>query len=104
MHDAFQPQAAEGVNETYEFRIGDEVFYARIKDGSIETGEGPAGNPDLVVVADPQTFLDLASKLPLAQAVASNMIRIEGDPAAVERLAQVFGLPTAVETLPASRS
>ena len=40
MHAAFQPQAAEGVKETYEFRIGDEVFYARINDGTIETGEG----------------------------------------------------------------
>ncbi len=93
MHAAFQPQAADGVNETYEFRIGDEVFYARINDGTIETGEGLAGNPDLVIVADPQTFLDLASKLPLAQAVASGVIRIDGDSAAIERLAAVFDLP-----------
>ncbi len=94
MHAAFQPEAAKGLKETYEFRIGDEVFYARINDGTIETGEGHAGNPDLVIMADPQTFLDLASNLPLAQAVASDTIRIEGDLAAVERLAQVFDLPT----------
>ena len=95
MHAAFQPEAAKGLKETYEFRIGDEVFYARINDGTIETGEGHAGDPDLVIVADPQTWLDLASaKLALVQAVASDTIRIEGDLAAVERLAQVFDLPT----------
>ena len=95
MHAVFQPEAAKGLKETYEFRIGDEVFYARINDGTIETGDGHAGNPDLVIVADPQTFLDLtSSKLALAQAVASDTIRIEGDLAAVERLAQVFDLPT----------
>ena len=95
MHAAFQPAAANSLKETYEFRIGDEVFYARINDGTIETGEGHARNPDLVIVADPQTFLDLASaKLPLAQAVASGTIRVEGDLTAVERLALVFDLPT----------
>ena len=82
MHAAFQPEAAIGLKETYEFRIGDEVFYARINDGTIETGQGHAGNPDLVMVADPQTFLDLASKLPLVQAIASDTVRVEGDPAA----------------------
>ena len=94
MHAAFQPEAAKGVKDTYEFRIGDEVFYARIDDGAIETGQGHAGNPDLVIAADLQTFLDLASTLPIAQAIASDKIRVEGDLAAVERLAQVFDLPT----------
>ena len=94
MHAVFQPEAAKGLKETYEFRIGDEVFYARINDGAIETGLGHSGNPDLVIVADPQTFLDLASgQLPLVKAVASDTIRVEGDLAAVERLTQVFGLP-----------
>jgi len=48
----------------------------------------------LVIEADPQTFLDLASTLPLEQAIASDTIRVEGDLAAVERLAQVFDLPS----------
>ncbi len=94
MHAAFEPDAAKGIKETYEFRIGDEVFYARINDGAIETGQGHAGNPDLVIVADPQTWLDLTSKLPLAQAIASDAVHVEGDLDAVERLAQVFDLPT----------
>lgn len=95
MHAAFKPEAAKGLKETYEFRIDDEVFYARINDGTIETAQGHAGNPDLVIVADPQTFLNLTSaKLALVQAVASDTIRIEGDLATVERLGQVFDLPT----------
>jgi len=94
MHAAFQPEAAKGLKETYEFRIGDEVFYARINDSTIETGEGRAGNPDLVIVTDPQTWLDLTSKLPLVQAIASDAVTVEGDLTAVERLVQVFDLPT----------
>ena len=94
MHAAFQPEAAKGIKETYEFRIGDEVFYARIDDGAIETGQGKTENPDLVIIADPQTFLDLASALPLEQAIASDKIRVEGDLAALRRLAKVFDLPT----------
>ena len=93
MHAAFQPENAKGIKETYEFRIGEEVFYARIDDGAIETGEGSAGSPDLVIVADPQTFLDLGSNLPLVQAIVSGMVRLEGDESAVQRLTRVFGLP-----------
>lgn len=94
MHAAFQPEAARGLKETYEFRIGDEVFYARINDGTIDTGQGHAGDPDLVIVTDSQTFLDLASTLPLVRAIADDRVRVEGDLAAVDRLAQVFDLPS----------
>lgn len=94
MHAAFQPELATGLKETYEFRIGDEVFYARINDGTIDTGQGYAGKPDLVIVTDPQTFLKLASELPLEQAISSGAVHVEGDLTAVDRLSQVFELPT----------
>lgn len=92
MHAAFQSEASRGLKETYEFRIGDEVFYARIDDGVLETGEGHAGSPDLVIVADPQTFRDLTIDLPIVSAIASGAIRVEGDIAALERLVRVFNL------------
>ena len=87
-------EAAKDLEETYEFRVGSEIFYARINDGAIETGVGSSGKPDLVLVTDPQTFDDLAWKLPWKEAISCGTVQVEGDLSAVDRLIQVFGLPT----------
>lgn len=55
----FDPEAAQGVSETYEFRIDDEIFHFTVHDGKAEGLLGPASNPDLVLVASSLEFLTL---------------------------------------------
>ncbi|MCK9202536.1 MAG: helix-turn-helix transcriptional regulator [Gallionella sp.] len=55
----FDPEAAQGISETYEFRIDDEVFHLTVSDGKAEGHLGPASKPDLVVVATRLEFLTL---------------------------------------------
>ena len=95
MRLAFRPEAAGGLKETYEFCIGHEVFHARIDNGTIETRQAPADDPDLVVTTDSETYKAIALReLTLEGAAASGAIRVEGDAEALRRCAEVFGLPT----------
>jgi DNA-binding HxlR family transcriptional regulator/putative sterol carrier protein len=93
MRSALKPEAARGLRETYEFRIDEEAFRLRVKDGEVETLRGPAVEPDLVLRGDTRAFLALAAgRLEPSEALESGEIRIEGDQDTLARCLQVFGL------------
>src|SRR5215211_5767676 len=69
---------------TYQFRIDGEAFHVRVRDGEggegVEVGQGPAPDPDLVVVGDAESFLAVASgRLSPEEAVQSGALRAEGE-------------------------
>jgi DNA-binding HxlR family transcriptional regulator/putative sterol carrier protein len=81
-------------NDTYEFRVGDEVISVTARQNHIEVHQGPAGFPDLVLHTDPATFVALGrgELTPLA-AISAGTLTVEGDPDAAERCAMVFAAP-----------
>jgi DNA-binding HxlR family transcriptional regulator/putative sterol carrier protein len=90
---AFRPEAAAGVSETYEFRIGDEVLHARVEDGTLEARQGPSHDPDLTFITDAKTLRKILSgRLALTDAVAQDEAQIAGAHSALLRCAEVFGL------------
>lgn len=92
----FRPEEAEGVRETYEFRIGGDRLHVRVSDGRIEAAVGPAPSPDLVIETDPKGFLALASGAVEPQAaVGQGLVRIEGELDALERSLRIMGPPRA---------
>jgi len=94
MRARFKAEAAAGLNETYEFRIGNLVFEVRVAGGRCSTAEGPASNPDVTMTMDVDTLnaLLFASMTPAA-ALAAGRVDIKGDPKALERFINIFGLP-----------
>jgi len=75
---------AGGRPSTYEFRIDGEAFHVRVGDGEegegVEASEGPAPDPDLVVVGEAESFLAVASgRLSPEEAVRSGALRTEGE-------------------------
>ena len=94
----FDPERAEGVRESYEFHIGDEVIHVRIADGRIETRRGPVpGGADLVVESDRQTFLEVGTgRLAVADAVAQGRGTIlSGSAEALQRCVEILAGPMA---------
>ncbi|MEV6331776.1 winged helix-turn-helix transcriptional regulator [Streptomyces sp. NPDC051909] len=92
----FDAEAAAGLHAVYEFRVGDEVFHARVADGAVETLHGPAQTPDATVTIGEQDFLDLVGGVErkgLAEAVASGAATATGDAEALRRLKDLFRLP-----------
>jgi DNA-binding HxlR family transcriptional regulator len=79
MQAVFDPEAARGVRTTCEFRIGDEVFHAVINDGRIQTAQGGASEPDLVIETDAATFKAVAAQeLSLADSVREGRAELRG--------------------------
>jgi DNA-binding HxlR family transcriptional regulator len=97
MKATFRPEAARWVRETYEFRVGEDVFHVRVDDGVSEPEYGPAWEPDLVLKTDPDTFLSLVSgRIEASDAIEAGRLDVEGDAEALARAGEIFGLPTSL--------
>ncbi len=67
------------------------MFHARIRNQSITTRLGSAPSPDVRLVTDEETFLDLASeRLSVEQAVESGRLWLEGTPEAIRSSLELF--------------
>jgi DNA-binding HxlR family transcriptional regulator/putative sterol carrier protein len=83
--------AAKGVRETYQYIVGDSVFYFIVDDGSIEVRDGRAQDPTVVVTTDEETWADIATgQTTPSTATASGALRVEGDRQAAKRLGNIF--------------
>jgi DNA-binding HxlR family transcriptional regulator/putative sterol carrier protein len=90
----FNPQAAEGLNASYELRLGEDVFRAEVAEGRFEVARGGAEQPDATIEADASTLAALVYEgSQLAEALGSGDIKIEGSEEAVERFLTLFALP-----------
>ena len=85
-----QPDMADG---TYELRLDDEVFQLRTVNGSIAPVQGPAADPDAVIVTRARTLAELAhGHGDLGTALDAGAVEITGDaPSARRVLAALTG-------------
>lgn len=83
--------AAAGVDETYQYVVGNTAFHFVVDDGSVDLRYGSARNPVVTVTTDDDTWADLASgKTTASTAAAVGRLTVDGDPQAVRRLARIF--------------
>jgi DNA-binding HxlR family transcriptional regulator len=83
----FEPSAAAGVGESYEFRIdGDDVVHFAVADGVGDAHMGPAADPAVVIAADADTLAALTGGAIDGPEALRRGARIEGHPAAIERM------------------
>lgn len=81
------------VDETYEFRVGDQVFVVEVANGKVGFTRGAAERPDLVVTCDPDTFVRIGARLTTPfDAVATGRVKIEGAPEVIQRCTRMLGL------------
>jgi DNA-binding HxlR family transcriptional regulator len=90
----FDADAAAGVRAVYEFRVDDDVFHARVDDGTIESVHGPARRADVVLELGAAAFGGLASgRLALADMVRDGEAVVTGDRQALRRMRALFRRP-----------
>ena len=93
----FDPSSCGDLRATYEFRLGDYCFHARVDDGRLTIERASAENPDAVVSGDPDSIAAVVYEgADLAQAMACGSLTVDGDLSAVERLVTLFSLPAPV--------
>jgi DNA-binding HxlR family transcriptional regulator len=90
----FAPEAADGLDATYELRLGEDRFRVRVADGEVDLARGSAEAPDATIEADPgalATVLWHGGKL--AEARRAGGVTASGDAQAVRRFLSLFPLP-----------
>jgi DNA-binding HxlR family transcriptional regulator len=76
-------EAAKGVNESYQYLVGDSAFHFTVDDGAVELHDGRAQEPAVTLITDEETWADIASgKLAVSSAVAAGALVVSGDPEA----------------------
>src|SRR6266516_679636 len=88
------PSRAAGIDEAYEFHVGEADFHISIKDGHPRAVEGKfAGTPAMRATTDAATFLEIGAKqLTPFEALATGRLLLEGDTSATMRCCGLLGL------------
>ncbi|MEU8123289.1 winged helix-turn-helix transcriptional regulator [Spirillospora sp. NPDC049024] len=98
----FDPEAAAGLRAVYEFRVDDEVFHARVEDGTVEVLHGPAQRPDATITISEEALVGLTGAGgTFTEAIRSGAASASGDREALRRLQGLFRLPPAGSREPA---
>ncbi|MDQ6674853.1 MAG: helix-turn-helix transcriptional regulator [Chloroflexota bacterium] len=93
LRSTFRPQAARDLRVSYELRLGEIVLHARVDHGRLETGAGPIEAADVAIDTDLAIKALMAGEMSPAEAIASGSVRLTGDPALLDRFAQMFQIP-----------
>ena len=90
LEQRFDPQAARGVELTWELRVGDDVLHVNVRDGTVQTLQGPAPDPEVVLEANRELFLAWGTgQLDDEQALAAGF-RVTPGPEALQQLRRLF--------------
>jgi DNA-binding HxlR family transcriptional regulator len=81
----FDPSAASGLRASYELRLGEHHFHARVADGRFDVERGSADQPDATIEADPGTLATV-----LWHGAPARDLATEGDRSAVTRFLTLF--------------
>jgi len=89
----FRSEQAQEVDETYELRIENEVLQVQIKAGEIDVRQGVTRTTDVIFQTDMPTYLGLLQRrIQPDEAISGGLIRIEGDPCALNRFLDLCGI------------
>jgi DNA-binding HxlR family transcriptional regulator len=84
---AFDPAKADGLEATYELRVGEVPFKITVKDGEFQAAHGEAESPDATITSDPASLASVVFRgNRLVKAVESGAVEIDGSRRAVNAL------------------
>jgi len=90
----FRSEEAQGINESYELHIDHEVLQVQIREGEIQVQQGENPAADMVLYAPMPVYMGLLlGHIQPDEAIARGLVRVEGDPTALERLVRLCGVP-----------
>ena len=90
----FDPAAADGLDVTGELRLGEDNFHSRVAGGRFEVARGDSEPSDAVVASEPGTLaMVLWHDRPLAEALRTGDVEIDGSTPAAKRFFRAFPVP-----------
>jgi putative sterol carrier protein len=100
LRTTFRPQAAEGVQMSFEVRLGEVVLHAVVDDGQVHVAAGRLPGADLVIESGPGLRAVLAGEVAPVDAIAAGLVRVQGDPALLDCFAALFHIDPAPVAAP----
>jgi DNA-binding HxlR family transcriptional regulator len=101
LRSLFDADAANGLEASYELRLGDERFRVDVAGGELDLERGEVKDPAVAIETDAPTLAGLLTgQLPLGDALESGAVVIEGSKKEARGFLALFPMP---EPCPASR-
>ena len=93
---SFRRDRFPDLDETYELTIDEDPYTVEVRNGSVETGLGPAEDPALRLQTDGRTLADLLDgELSTAEALAGDRVELDGPRRELSRFVEAFAFPAA---------
>jgi DNA-binding HxlR family transcriptional regulator len=93
----FDASRADGVNLTVQLRPGDAALVARVARKKLNVESGEVTDPDVTISGDPRMFAAVVyAGRPLAEAMQSGDLAVDGDEKAAELFLSLYTLPPTV--------
>jgi DNA-binding HxlR family transcriptional regulator/putative sterol carrier protein len=87
LKSTFDPVKADGLEATYELRLGEVPFKITVKEGEFQAARGEVESPEAVIESDPDTIAGIVfGKHRLGKAVDTGNVQIDGSRRAVDAL------------------
>ena len=87
LKSTFDPAKADGLDATYELRLGEIPFKIAVKERKLEAARAEPEGPDATIRSDPNTIASVVfGGKPLGKAVDSGEVEIDGSRTAVQAL------------------
>jgi DNA-binding HxlR family transcriptional regulator/putative sterol carrier protein len=91
LKSTFAPAKADGLDATYELRLGEIPFKIAVKEGKLEAARAEPEGPDATIRSDPNTIASVVfGGKPLGKAMDSGEVEIDGSRQVVNRLFRCF--------------
>lgn len=91
LRDRIDPHPADDLRASYELRLGEDRFRAKVAGGRIELVRGAADQPDVIIETNAATLADLTfGQRDLGDTLRSGDLKLEGDDRAVTRFTDLF--------------
>jgi DNA-binding HxlR family transcriptional regulator/putative sterol carrier protein len=90
----FRAEEAQGIDESYELHIDNEILTFRIRNGELRVRQGEAADADVILYASMQDYMGLlGGALDASDAVAQGVIKVDGDMEALRHFLRLCRLP-----------
>jgi DNA-binding HxlR family transcriptional regulator/putative sterol carrier protein len=90
MRTTFHPEAASGVNASFELHVGAHVLHMQVEDGALVVAEGAATEPDLIIEASPGIKHVMSGEMSPAEAIKNGTVQLRGDRKLLKRFSELF--------------
>ena len=93
MKKSFHPEAADGLDEVYEYRVDADVFQVKVQHNMIDIEQGLPWKADVVVTTDSDALMRVvAGELALEDALQQGSMNVDGPMDAFYRTFQLYGV------------